>query len=140
MAERAFISLLAVVLLFAGYHLFKRLQLRAVNRSTRGSDQEPVTPSILYFWSPSCTVCRTAQKPTLEQLTERIGSDQVQLTSVDVSEQPELASRYHVLTVPTTLILDTAGKVKHMNNGLVGLAKLLQQIEETHGESSNSSG
>ena len=138
MVERALISLLVVALLFAGYHLFKKLQLRAVNRTTRSSAQEPVIPSILYFWSPSCTVCRTAQKPTLAQLTERIGSDQVLITSVDVSEQPELASRYRVLTVPTTLILDRAGKVKHMNNGLVGLARLLQQVEEARGESSGS--
>jgi thioredoxin 1 len=138
MIERAWISLLAVSLLLAGYYLFKKLQLRAVNKSARNDSRLSDAPDILYFWSPTCSVCLNAQKPALEQLSERIGTERLQITSVDVTEQPELASRYRVLTVPTTLILDQSGQVKYMNNGIVGLGKLLQQMEVLGKHSLNS--
>jgi peroxiredoxin len=47
----------------------------------------------------------------------------------DVSQDPELASRYKVLTVPTTVVLDRRGRVAHINYGVTEQAKLESQLQ-----------
>lgn len=129
MATRALIAALAIALFIAGYQFLRRWQLRSANRSTGSDEANPASPGILYFWSPSCTVCRTAQKPILDKLMDETSVEQVQIAAVDVTQQPELASRYRVLTVPTTVVIDRQGKIRHVNNGLATLEKLLRQTE-----------
>jgi hypothetical protein len=39
-----------------------------------------------------------------------------------------VASRYKVLTLPTTIVLDRAGQVTHINYGVVAQSKLETQL------------
>jgi hypothetical protein len=49
---------------------------------------------------------------------------------IDASLQPELASQWGVVSVPTTFILDSQGQPKHVNHGLTSAEKLLKQLNE----------
>lgn len=85
------------------------------------------TPSILYFTTPTCAPCKTFQRPALERLQQILG-DCLKVIEIDATAQPELASQWGVLSVPTTFILDAKGSPRHVNHGPTGTNKLLQQL------------
>jgi thioredoxin-like negative regulator of GroEL len=82
---------------------------------------------ILAFSSADCTQCHRLQTPALQRLKEQLG-DTVSVIDVDAPTSPELASRYQVLTVPTTVILDATGKVQAINYGFANTKQLSTQI------------
>lgn len=84
-------------------------------------------PTILYFTTPTCAPCKTYQRPALEQVKKAVG-DRLHVIEIDASAQPELASRWGVLSVPTTMILDPVGNARHVNHGPTSAAKLLHQL------------
>ncbi|HYM96833.1 MAG TPA: thioredoxin family protein, partial [Candidatus Sulfotelmatobacter sp.] len=55
-------------------------------------------PYIVYFTGESCTVCKTHQEPALA----RLGG--VRVDKVDAIEDRTLADRFHVYTLPTTVV------------------------------------
>jgi thioredoxin-like negative regulator of GroEL len=83
---------------------------------------------ILAFSSVDCTQCHRLQTPALQRLQERLGNT-VSVIDVDAPTSPELTSRYQVLTVPTTVILDATGKVHAINYGFANTKQLSTQIE-----------
>lgn len=63
------------------------------------------------FWATWCGPCRM-QAPILEQLDAKLNGA-VTIGKVDVDEQPELANRFGVSSIPTLVILkngEVAGK------------------------------
>jgi thioredoxin len=54
---------------------------------------------LLEFWAPWCRPCR-ALEPVLEQLAERID-----VVRINADEEPDLAARYEVLSLPTVVLL-----------------------------------
>ena len=54
------------------------------------------------FWAEWCAPCR-AIAPTLEELV-REGNGNVTLAKVNVDEQPALAARYGIRSIPTILL------------------------------------
>ncbi|MFD0868108.1 thioredoxin [Chlamydia abortus] len=59
------------------------------------------------FWAPWCGPCKMIA-PVLEELDGEIG-DQVKIAKLNVDENPESASRFGVMSIPT-LILFKDGK------------------------------
>jgi thioredoxin 1 len=55
------------------------------------------------FWAPWCGPCR-AVAPVLEALTEA-SQGRVALAKVNVDEQPRLAARLEILSIPTILFV-----------------------------------
>ena len=84
--------------------------------------------SIVYFHSASCGVCRASQKPILERLLAHVGGDRLQLVAVDVMERTGIAREWGVTTVPSTYVIDRAGEVVHVNNGLASELTLRRQV------------
>lgn len=89
-------------------------------------------PGVLYFTMEGCMPCKTTQRPALRALHD-MSSGQVQVIEVDVEKQPDLASHWGVLSVPTTFIIDLEGRPRRVNHGVARETKLRQQIEETSG-------
>ena len=84
-------------------------------------------PSLLYFRSDSCAPCQT-QANYLKNLEEEYDG-QLIIRKIDVELEPEVAARYRVITLPTTLIVDADGQVRHINYGLTDTTKLARQLE-----------
>lgn len=102
----------------------RRWQARLVARQRVAPGQ----PMLLYFSGPWCVLCRQ-QEPMLEQ-ARRLSPVSVQLRKVDVAGEAELARRFGVLTVPTTVVIDRHGAVRAINNGLVSAQALLHQLRD----------
>ncbi len=98
---------------------------------TAGSDLPSFTPGIpavLYFTTPQCVPCKTVQRPALQKLKEYLG-DRLEVIEVNAQERPDLASRWGVLSVPTTFILDSRGDLRHINHGVTRAEALLRQVQ-----------
>ncbi len=128
---------LALVLIAFGVGLYwgwNKLQLRRLGRRggpdvLRGLEGlRPGASAILYFTTPDCQVCHTAQRPALQRLQADLG-DGLQVVEVDAAAQTDLADYWGVLSVPTTFIIGTDGRPHSMNHGLTSKEKLLHQIQ-----------
>lgn len=82
---------------------------------------------VLAFSTPDCVPCRTIQKPSLEELQRRY-PDRIEVRDVDAIESPDLARRFGILTVPSTVVVDDDGVVHAINHGLAGWQKLADQL------------
>ena len=103
------------------YYKTKLMQTIQPHESYRGKS------TLLYFTADYCPACKFQQAPIIETLAAQFG-DSIAVEKYDVSKQPELASQYKVLTLPTTVILDPQGQVAHINYGLTHQAKLETQL------------
>lgn len=83
---------------------------------------------ILVFSSADCHQCHKYQIPALQRVTEA-RKYQVSVEEIDAPASPELAQRYQVLTLPTTVVLDATGRVQAVNYGLANTQRLLEQVD-----------
>jgi thioredoxin-related protein len=92
-------------------------------------DTSPARVCILAFASEDCHQCHRLQAPVLRRVKETHG-DIITIVDIDASSAPELTSRYHILTVPTTVLLDVKGKAHAVNYGFTNAQSLLKQVDE----------
>ena len=81
---------------------------------------------VVDFWAPWCGPCR-AIAPTLEALGQEYAG-RVAIAKVNVDEQPVLASRYQVRSIPTLLFIKE-GKVVDQLVGAVPKAQLTKRMD-----------
>ncbi len=112
----------AIVLAAACLELYRS---RRAARLAAGATVPPSKdPYILYFTSHSCAVCRTHQEPALAKL---VG---IRIDKVDAVAERELAERFHVYTLPTTVVIAGDGHALHVNYGYAPAPKLERQLAE----------
>lgn len=129
MLERVLITIGLIVVGFVLYKLFITWQLRQAKAALPGLEgKEAGKYLILYFTSPTCAPCRTTQRPALQKVQETFG-DQLQIITVDVTEQPAVADQWRVMTLPTTYLFDASGKPNECNLGVTYADRLIQQIK-----------
>jgi thiol-disulfide isomerase/thioredoxin len=129
MYERLLITFVVMTFLGVVFLLLKRRQITLANRASRQSNKQTSKATIVYFWSDGCPACKRAQRPILEGLLAEYSKEQLSLTAYNIDETPEAAKKWGVMTLPTTLLLDASGTVKHANNGLIALGKLRNQLK-----------
>jgi thioredoxin-related protein len=83
---------------------------------------------ILAFSSADCKQCHQLQAPVLRRVQEKHGVA-VTVVEVDAPTHPELVEQYHVLTVPTTVIMDASGRAHAVNYGFANTQRLLAQVD-----------
>lgn len=121
---------LAIVIMVGGvgvYSLYNRLMLGRAPKDPLGVPGKPV---LLYFTTPTCVPCKTVQRPAIAQIQEKLG-EMLQVVEVDATEQPEMAKRWGVLSVPTTFVIDSRGQARYVNHGVARADKLLKQLNNT---------
>ncbi len=82
-------------------------------------------PTLVSFSTPSCAACHQAQAPAVKAVDARVA---VRHVAVDAAAQPEVASAFGVLTVPSTAILTPTGHLVAVNQGFAPTAKLVEQL------------
>lgn len=97
---------------------------RARSRVVGASAAPAAEPYIIYFTGDSCTVCRTHQEPALARLGE------VRVDKVDAVADRSLADRFHVYTLPTTVVMAADGRALHVNYGYAPAPRLERQLAE----------
>jgi len=85
------------------------------------------TPGLLYFTTDSCVQCRTQQWPAIQSALASLDAP-IDLKKIDAIADHDLASRWGVLTVPTTVVLDRAGRALAVNYGVAETPKLVEQL------------
>ena len=83
-------------------------------------------PTLLYFTADHCAQCKLQQAPVLEQLRQTY---QVPVHTIDAVAEPDLARYFNVMTVPTTVVLDSRRRPAAINYGLASLARLHEQLQ-----------
>lgn len=128
MVERLLIALALTAALFAAYQMLQsRHKARASAQTAPVSGDVSRQPALLYFWSEHCAPCVT-QAQFLQQLPEQM-MRRIRFERIDAETEQETAARYGVFTLPTTMLVDRRGSVKHVNYGLIDARKLTNQLE-----------
>ena len=83
---------------------------------------------ILAFSTEDCKQCHQLQAPALQRVRQQHG-DTVAVIEIDAVTSPALAQQYHILTVPSTVILDATGQAHAVNYGFANTQRLLQQVD-----------
>ena len=78
-------------------------------------------PYILYFTTDQCSICKTHQEPALRKLSAPV-------KRVDAIAEADLARRYSILTVPSTVVVRRDGSTAHVNYGYAPAEKLRRQL------------
>ena len=89
--------------------------------------QSPV-PVLVDFWAPWCGPCRMVA-PVVESIAAQLG-DKLKVAKVNVDEQPALAERYSIQSIPTLLIFK-GGQVVDTIIGYVPENELKKRVEPT---------
>ena len=90
--------------------------------------QEEVTrsdkPVLLDFWAPWCAPRRMVV-PIIEEIADE--RPDIKVGKINVDEQPELASQFHVMSIPTLVVMKN-GKIVNQVMGARPKAAILAMI------------
>ena len=101
-----------------------------VNLSTSTFDEQVLgadKPVLVDFWAEWCGPCLRVA-PVLEEIAGE-QAEQLTIAKVNVDDNPELAQRYHVMSIPTMLVF-SGGEISRKLVGAMGKTQLLQELDE----------
>lgn len=83
---------------------------------------------VVDFWAPWCGPCR-ALSPIIDRLADRYAG-QVKVAKINVDENPNLAAKYDVMTIPRIMFFKGSDQPLHQEVGLLSENRLSQLIDQ----------
>ena len=81
-------------------------------------------PVLLDFWAPGCAPCRMVG-PILDEIAEE--RSDVKVAKINIDEQPELASQFGVMSIPTLMVMKE-GRIVQQAMGARPKAQILSML------------
>ena len=101
----------------------------AIVNITNANFKEEVLDSdkkvLVDFWAPWCGPCRMVS-PIVDEIAEE--NSAVKVAKINIDEQPQLASQYGVMSIPTLMVFEN-GDVVDKAVGARNKAFILQMLE-----------
>jgi thioredoxin 1 len=85
------------------------------------------TPIVVDFWAEWCGPCKMIAPILSEIAAEQAGK--ITIGKLNVDENPDLAMRFNVMSIPTLLVFNRGEIVKKIV-GAKGKGQLLQELDE----------
>lgn len=82
-------------------------------------------PVLIDFWAPWCGPCK-ALNPVIQKLAEEVG-DKVKICKINIDENPDVAGKYSIMSIPTLLIMKDGSPVDQLV-GLVQKSKIMDKL------------
>ena len=101
--------------------------MSAVNVNNQNFQNEVMNEEkkvLLDFWAPWCGPCRMVL-PLVEQIAEE--RPDLKVCKINVDEQPELASQFGVMTIPTLVVMEK-GRILNKASGARPKEAILQMV------------
>lgn len=96
-----------------------------VNKDNFESIRTSEKPVLLYFYADWCGPCRMIS-PIVEEIAEE--NPQYLIGKINVDQEPELAQKFHVLSIPTLAVLK-GGSVISQSAGTRPKADILAMLK-----------
>lgn len=129
---RVVILSLATAIGIGGYLLAQaniaRRKRNAMALSAADIVQQNSRVTIIAFHTDDCRQCFTMQAPALARIQRERGTS-IHIRDINAIADTELANRFQIMTVPSTVIIDANGITHAINYGFADAAKLNQQID-----------
>ena len=126
------IILSVFIVLWKTYGFFKKWKIST--HSTRKHLQgifKTGKPVLLYFWTSDCAQCKPQERQIEKAITGLRQSGKVlEVQKYNALKEQKLAKEMHVMTVPTTILLDSQGIIAAWNVGLTRTQKFIDQYNK----------